>query len=289
MRETFVRGGSETARLIPYEEEEMARRRSLSDEQAVELFNMVHKGFSNKDIAKKFGIAESTVKTYYRRVLRDRGKEAKRNGGGPRLVVMREGGAKLTFGVDEGYVGTCSVGGVVDEHVLEAKEDVAAIVEFDEWLGRMREEQEFLDRLERKHEEPVDDDAAYVATWDTASVASILRKYSDGKLLRDADRDTDVAIACEERDARMAEREDERKRSKARGKEREGMVSRKDTKVESSAGTAYAIIAVQPKIKGYGMYADMDAAFSKLDQLNEVTNMLGIDGAFEVHEMEWRG
>ena len=277
MGEKYASGGSEMARPHFLREEEMPRKKSLSDEQAIELFNMVHKGFSNKDISKKFGIAESTVKTYYRRVLRERGKEAKRNGGGPRLVVMREGGAKLTFDVDAGYVGTCLVGGVADECVFKAKDDAVATIEFDDWLEKMRAEQEFMDRIERRNEEPTDDDAAYIATWDTASVANILREYSDGKLLRDVDRDADVAIACEERDALINELE-----TKLTKKEAQRAYGR-------PSGTAYALIAVKPRIKGYGAYQDMDAAFAELDRLNEVASMLGADGAFEVHEMEWRG
>ena len=270
-----MRGGTDEVRLDLYMEEDMARKKALDDAQAIELFDMVNRGFSNEEIAKKFGIAKSTVGTYYRRTLRERGRKARESGGGPRLVVIREGGAKLTFDGDAGYVGTCKGGGVADEVKFKADGDPDAIIQFDKWLDDMKAEREFMDRIERK--EPVDEDAAYVATWDTASVADILRKYSDGKLLRDSDRDTDVAIACEERDSRI--------------KELEAKLAKKEVQKAygTPAGTVYAVIAIKPKIKCYGAYQDMDKAFSELDRLNEVASMLGADGAFEVHEMEWRG
>ena len=279
MREKYVRGGTDEVCPFLLREEEMPRKgwRKLTDVQALELFDMVRKGFSNKDIAKKFGITESTVGTYYRRVLSERSKESQRNGGGPRLVVIR-GLDKLTFDVDAGYVGTFHLGdGMVDECAFKANDDADATIQYDEWREKMKAEKEFMDRIERKHDEPVDEDAAYIATWDTASAASILRDYSDGKLLRDVDRDTDVAIACEERDTRI--------------KELEAKVAKKDVQraYGTPSGTVYALVAVRPGIKGYGAYQDMDAAFAELDRLNEVASMLGADGAFEVHEMEWRG
>ena len=269
---SFMQGGSTVARLVPYEEKEMPKKRKLTDAQALELFEMVRKGRTTDTIAKHFGIAKSTVNTYYRRVLSDRGK----NAGSPRLVVVR-GMDRLTFDVDKGYVGTFRLDGeMVEECVFEAREDAEAIIQYDEWRERMSAEMEFMKRIERKGDEPVDEDAAYIATWDAASVANILRDYNDGRLLRDVDRDADVAIAVEERDERIVELEEKlakRDVQKAYG---------------TPVGTVYAVIAIKPKIKCYGAYQDMDRAFSELDRLNDVAGMLGVDGAFEVHEMEWR-
>lgn len=272
-RQTFVAGGSETACPHLLKEEDLPRKRSLNDAQALELFDMVRKGFSNKDIAKKFGIAEKTVGTYYRRMLRERGKEAQRNGGGPRLVVMRNGTDKLTFDVDEGYVGRTKIDGIENDCTFKADSDPEAIIQFDEWLADMSAEREFMDMVERK--EPVDEDAAYIATWDTKAAANVLRDYEDNKLLRDVDRDMDVMLACEKRDSRIKELE-------------KALADKPAPKANGMSGTAYVLLAVKPHIKGYGLYLDMDEAFAELDRLNEVASMLGAENAFEIHEMQWR-
>ena len=285
MVEKFVRGGTDEVRPRLFLEEDMPRKRSLNEVQTLELVDMVRKGFSNKDIAKKFGIAESTVKTYYTRALRERGRENQRNGGGPRLVVIRNGTDKLLLDADKGYVGHTTIGGVEDTCVFKASGDPDAIVQFDKWLDDMQAEQEFMDRIERREPATQKDDADrdYIGTWDPKQAAMVLRGYSEGKLLRDVDRDMDVTLACEKRDARIAELE-------ARVAELEEMVNseKRQVAVGAQVDTAYALIAVRPKVKGYGMYTDMDAAFADLDKLNEVAAMLGSDGAFEVHEMEWR-
>jgi len=45
-----------------------------------------------------------------------------------------------------------------------------------------------------------DEDMVYLSNWALWSVVDLLRLYDAGRLLRDVDRDTDVLIACEDRD-----------------------------------------------------------------------------------------
>lgn len=42
--------------------------------------------------------------------------------------------------------------------------------------------------------------AEYIASRDECAVAEVLRRYESGQLIRDVDRDTDVLIACQDRD-----------------------------------------------------------------------------------------
>lgn len=125
----------------------MPRKRKLNHEQELELFEMVRKGFGNKDIAKKFGITPDTVGVYYRRTLAERTKECK---SGTRVVAQRKKDQTLTFSVEGGYVGRTTVGGVEDTQTFDAANDVDATCKFDKWIEDMDAEQEFMDMVERK-------------------------------------------------------------------------------------------------------------------------------------------
>ena len=127
----------------------MSRGRKLTDEQALELFEMSRKGYSNEDMAKRFGISTQTVGTYCRRVMRER---LRQQGSGPRTVVESDG-ATLTFSVDDGYVGHMEVGGVEETCTFKAKVDSDAKREFIKWVGEMQAEKEFMAKIEKKQEQ----------------------------------------------------------------------------------------------------------------------------------------
>lgn len=266
----------------------MARKRKLNKEQERELFRMVQKGFSNNDIAKKYGITESTVREYYRRTLRERSDAAKLRNGGPRGVAMRELGTTLTFDVDNGYVGRMEINGVTEECVFKAIDDVDATTQFDKWVQEMRDEAEFMAMCERK--------PAMLATdGDEAVVLDEEGKRMDvdvRELLKEYDVDVDGMLDLQKQlTDRIRELEAELEGKEALEQE----IEEKDAliaelgKPARNVGTAYALMAVKPQLKGYRLYSDMEEAFAELDRLNEVSRMLGMEDAFEVHEIGWGG
>lgn len=126
----------------------MSRRRKLTEEQEDELFRMVrHGSYSNKELGKRFGIAPSTVRTYYNRAMARRGRDAAEKGG-ERVVAVRTN-ARLTFSVEGGYVAVYDYGGTQDACRIEAQDDDSAIKSFREWVDYMREEERALDEIVR--------------------------------------------------------------------------------------------------------------------------------------------
>ena len=261
-KQRYVQGGTEFWEGTDL----MPRKRKLNHEQELELFEMVRKGFSNKDIAKKFGIAQDTVGAYYRRTLRERGKEQDRGASRERLVALREIGNRLTFSVDDGYVGKTTVGGVEETCTFKASDDMDAIGKFDKWCADMRAEQEFMDMVERKGEpQPQDDEPVDVTPAPVPEI--VVRPWKE---------------IAEERKQRIEELERELEEAKTQ-------------RVEFAEGyqmelhnPAYLIWAKHPEAKCYGLFLTMEDALTEMDRLNEVAKFLGSGGAFEVEEVEWK-
>lgn len=236
----------------------LPRKRKLDKEQELELFEMVRKGFGNKDIAKKFGISPDTVGIYYRRTLRERGREQEK---GERTVVQRKVGQVLTFSVKDGYVGHATVGGVDETCMFKATDDTDAIGKFDKWLDDMDAEQEFMDRIQRNAmDKGVDITPAPVPEIN-------VRPWKE---------------VAEERQKRIEELERELEEAKTQ-------------RVEFAEGyqfelhnPAYLIWAKKPEPRCYGLYLTMEGALREVDKLNDVAKFLGNDGAFEVEEVTWK-
>lgn len=248
----YVQGGTEFWEGA----DPMPRKRKLNHEQELELFEMVRKGFSNKDIAKKFGIAQDTVGAYYRRTLRERGREQDRGASRERLVAHRKLGQQLTFSVDEGYVGKTMIGGVEETCTFKAGDDMEAISKFDKWCADMRAEQEFMGMVERKGEPQLIEEAVTVST--------------DNEPVSMSARDQESPLPVVPVTA--------------------GIISATPSGIPlaDTSEPAYLIWAKRPEPKCYGLFLTMDAALAEVDRLNEVAKFLGSDGAFEVEEVEWK-
>lgn len=259
----YVPNGTETWEGV----DPLPRRRKLDREQELELFNMVRKGFGNKDIAKKFGIAPDTVGVYYRRTLRERGREQERKESKFRVVAQRRVGQELTFSVDDGYVGRATVGGVEETCAVKAKDDTDAIGKFDKWLADMEAEQAFMDMVERKPTDASHERESEPVNITPAPVPEIVvRPWKE---------------VAEERQRRIEELERELEEAKTQ-------------RVEFAEGyqmelhdPAYLIWAKQPEPRVYRLYLTMEDALAEVDRLNEVAAFLGQDSAFEVEEVSW--
>lgn len=263
----YVPNGTETWEGV----DPLPRRRKLDREQELELFDMVRKGFGNKDIAKKFGIAPDTVGVYYRRTLRERGREQERSESRSRIVAQRKVGQELTFSVDDGYVGRTTVGGVEETCAFKAKDDTDAIGKFDKWLADMVAEQAFMDMVERK---PVlDSDES-----DEGRV--VCGAPLDSIEIRHA---AEVTIPSDERIREaIHEAQQEFDANTTRHMEATGVP------LADTSEPAYLIWAKQPEPRCYGLYLTMEDALAEVDKLNDVARFLGNSGAFEVEEVTWK-
>ena len=259
----YVPNGTETWEGV----DPLPRRRKLDREQELELFNMVRKGFGNKDIAKKFGIAPDTVGVYYRRTLRERGREQERKESRFRVVAQRMVGQELTFGVDDGYIGRATVGGVEETRAFHAKDDTDAIGKFDKWLADMEAEQAFMDMVERKPEQPAPaQPLEEIRPIQAVELPVEPEPVPSDERIREA-----IHEARQEFDA-ITERHME-----ATG-----------VPLADTSQPAYLIWAKQPEPRCYGLYLTMEDALAEVDKLNDVARFLGNSGAFEVEEVTWK-
>lgn len=262
-KERYVQGGTEHWEGV----DPLPRRRKLDREQELELFEMVRKGCDNKEIAKRFGIARDTVGTYYRRTLRERGREQMRSESKQRTVASRKVGQTLTFSVDGGYVGHATVNGVEETREIRAKDDTDAIGRFDRWLADMEAEQAFMDMVERRqdvHEADFAEPAEKPVDITPAPVS---------ELVTPSDERTREAIyeAQQEFDATTTK-----------------LMEATGVPLADTSEPAYLIWAKRPEPKVYGLFLTMEDALTELDRLNAVARFLGSDGAFEVEEVEWK-
>lgn len=256
----YVPNGTETWEGV----DPLPRRRKLDREQELELFNMVRKGFGNKDIAKKFGIAPDTVGVYYRRTLRERGREQERKESKFRVVAQRRVGQELTFSVDDGYVGRATVGGVEETCAFKAKDDTDAIGKFDKWLADMEAEQAFMDMVERKPTDASHERESEPVDITPAPVPEIV--IPSDERMREA-----IHEAQKEFDAITT------KHMEATG-----------VPLADTSEPAYLIWAKRPEPRCYGLYLTMEDALAEVDKLNDVARFLGNSGAFEVEEVTWK-
>ena len=237
----------------------MARKRALSDEKAVELFDYIRHGHhSYSDAAKKFGVSVQTASRYYRDVLRKRGQQMQATGG-VRVVAVRDVGDELTFDVERGYVAHAIVGGVEHDEPIEAFDDTDATAKFDEWMRSVDADREELVRMERDE-------------------GSEWRERAEALEAELAERDAEVAQL-------MAANE-------TLGRELDGLrvrVAELELRLSGSMpDTIYAVLVEKPSVKGFGYYTDMDAACAKVAEMNEMAAWLGNPDSIDVHELQRR-
>ena len=250
----------------------MAKKRALNKEQARELFDYIRSGHSYKDAGKKWGVTQQTAGRYYREVLHERSRKAQANGG-VRIVAER-GGDRLTFSVDEGYMAHACIGGVDDVLAIKAKNDTEATEQFHEWLESVAAE-----RMEYASQ--------YLTSVPVNEALEKKVKELEGQVARLRDRAFELGDEAAELKTQLAEREAQ---LKSQADELEALKSKSQVEVEGYGlpSVVYAIIAEKPCVKCFGYYVDMDTACAETERLNEVTAMLGMQDAFDVHEVVLR-
>ena len=276
----FVRGGSDTvARLVPYGEEDAMRGSVLTDRQKQQIYNAHCLGQKTEDIAQQFNIARSTT---YKVIAQQR--KLQESGGGEELSSKtktiagdRMNGRLMTTSDPTKFEGTCVVKGKCKSKTFSASGSRHAKAQWEKWCQELRDEQVFMDRIERKDEPPApvqmpaarpEGPVEPVVDVTPAPVPEIVvRPWKE---------------VAEVRKQRIEELERELDEAKTQ-------------RIEFAEGyqmelhnPAYLIWAKRPEPKCYGLFLTMDNALAEVDRLNEVAKFLGSDGAFEVEEVEWK-
>ena len=252
----FVRGGSDEARLVPYEGEEMARGRILTESERQSVYTMHCLGEKVGDIASAYGVSKPTI---YRIIKQCREGKGGDMAGGQQIVAGDKAhGRLMTLSDRNRFEGTCIVGGKSKKRTFTAVNAKNAQQQWEKWCQTLRDEQEFMDMVERKEPEvacdapldPVDE----IRTVETDSEPTVI-DMSESPV-------PDVVTT--------------------------GILSAGAPTISVSE-PAYLIWAKAPEPRCYGLYLTMDAALAEVDKLNEVAAFLGGSGAFEVEEVAWRG
>lgn len=257
----FVRGGSEKARLRPYEGEDMARGRILTDSERQSVYTMHCLGEKTADIASAYGIHASTVSRIIRELRESKGEDM---AGGQQIVAGDKKNGRLMSCSDRNrFEGTCIVGGKSKRRTFTAVNARNAQQQWEKWCQTLRDEQEFMDMVERKEPEKPE----VVCGYPLDPIEEIRPTKQD-----EPPTDEEIYEAQAEIDA-QAER----------------VLEATGVPLADTSEPAYLIWAKKPEPRCYGLYLTMDAALSEIDRLNDVAKFLGNDGVFEVEEVAWRG
>ena len=256
----FVRGGSEEARLVPYEGEDMAKREKLTDKERQGIYTMHCMGESNDAIADRYEIAVSTV---YRIVREQR---ELREGGdmpiGQKIVAGDKAHGRLMSCSDsKRYEGTCIVNGKSKKRTFTAVNARNAQQQWEKWCQTLRDEQQFMDMVERRDEQGAVCGAPADLVEEIRPI-QVVEAPSDEEIYEaQAEMDAATTSYAEEVGATLAD----------------------------TSQPAYLIWAKSPVPKCYGLYQTIESALAELDKLNEVASFLGGDSSFEVEEVQWKG
>lgn len=266
----FVRGGSDEARLVPYEGEEMAERRILTDKEKQGMYTMHCLGESKEAIADRYEVAVSTVY----RIIREQREE--REGGNDmssssQIVAGDKANGRLVTCADRTrFEGTCIINGKSKKRTFTAKNARDAQQQWEKWCQTIRDEQDFMDMVERRRE-PLNETAPVEDAVDItpAPIPEIsVRPWKE---------------VAEERQHEIDE-------LKKRVEYLEGRLEGYESTTQlTTSGPSYVLWVKTSEPKLYGLYGTMESALSEVDKLNEVAAFLGGDGAFEVEEVAWKG
>lgn len=243
-------------------------RPKLSDKQKLAIYNQHCFGEKIEDLAESYGCSNATI---YRciREMRERHESGKDDEMAARSKVVagdKANGRLLSTTDPHRFEGTCVVGGKKQSKAFVTVNAKKATELWEKWCQDLRDEQEFMDRVERKEPEPVESEPVLVAP---APIPEInVRPWKE---------------VAEERQAEI----DELKR---RIEYLEGRLEGYGPATPlTTSGPSYVLWAKTDTPKLYGLYGTMEAALAEVDRLNEVASFLGGGSVFEVEEVAWKG
>lgn len=252
----FVRGGSDEARLVPYEGEEMSRGRVLSESERKSAYTMYCMGEKVGDVASAYGVSEPTIYRIIKQ-LRD-GKGEDMAGGQQTVAGDKAHGRLMTLPDRNRFEGTCIVGGKSKKRTFTAVNARNAQQQWEKWCQTLRDEQEFMDMVERK--EPK---AVCGAPLDPVEEIRTVATDNEPMVIDGSELPMPEVVST-------------------------GILS-VGVPLADTSEPAYLIWAKSPEPRCYGLYLTMDAAIAELDRLNDVAKFLSQESAFEVEEVAWRG
>lgn len=244
-------------------------RPKLSDKQKLAIYNQHCFGEKIEDLAESYGCSNATI---YRciREMRERHESGKDDEMAARSKVVagdKANGRLLSTTDPHRFEGTCVVGGKKQSKAFVTVNAKKATEMWEKWCQDLRDEQEFMDRVERKESEPLEE-IHPIQVVEPAPVPEInVRPWKE---------------VAEERQAEI----DELKR---RIEYLEGRLEGYESTTQFTTSVpSYVLWAKTDVPKLYGLYGTMEAALAEVDRLNEVAAFLGSDGAFEVEEVAWK-
>lgn len=263
----------------------MPKGRPLSKETRERIYDLYTMGVPQSDIAEQFDIHSNTVSRIVstQRKLR----EGKRVEKVSEVVVAgdKRNGRLLSVGTNK-YEGTCLIGGRMKRRSFSAINSRNAKVQWEKWCTTLRDEQSFIDMVERTPRHEADE-------HDVTEPKAVCGYPGDPieEIRPIVEEPVDITPApIPEISVRpwkevAEERQKEINRLLARINELESTRGQQS----DSMGPSYAIWAKSDEPRFYGLYSTMDKALGEVDRLNDVAKFLGQDGVFEVEEVAWRG
>jgi hypothetical protein len=158
-----------------------------------------------------------------------------------------------------------------------------AIQQWEKWCKDLRDEQDFIDMVERKpacdsDEEPVD-------TTIDSQAKSKPEPLEEIRPIQMVEPPAETVLVPSDEKIRKAIHEAQQEFDAITTKHMEAT----GVLLADTSKPAYLIWAKRPEPKMYGLFLTMEDALTELDRLNAVARFLGSDGAFEVEEVEWKG
>lgn len=235
----------------------MPKGHPLTEEQRERIYDLHTMNVHHEDIADQFGISVGTVDKCVsrQRKLHQERKEHKV----AEIVVAgdKKNGRLVSVGSNQ-YDGTCLVKGKMKRRTFMASNARGATEQWEKWCQDLRDEQQFMDMVERKEPEPKPEPPEEITP------------IIEVKPWKDVAEERQQRIT--ELEARIAELEQKQ-------------VSTGSIDYDKPV---YVLWAKSDKPKLYGVYQTMESALKELDKLNDVARFLGSGDAFEVEEVAWK-
>lgn len=276
--------------------EDMVARIGLSERQKQALYTQYCLGEKVEDLAMAYKIGNSTAYRYVREMREKESKERSEDmASRSKIVAGDKANGRLTSTTDpHRFEGTCVIGGKSKKKAFTAVNAKNATDQWEKWCSELRDEQAFMDMVERKpvesHADSPDspegvcgypgDPIEEIRPIEPAPTTEI-----NARPWRDVAEERQQRI--EELEAKVAEYESGEWVSadafNAVAAERDELKAHAD----APHGTCYAIVTTSESPVAYGFYSSEDAALADLEVVGRVAKTLGKEDAFTVLEGAW--